>query len=71
MIPSTNEEIKIYENRKQCYICKKRVFRNKKDKYKHIKVRDHCHYTGKFRGAAHSTCNLRYNLPKKNSHNNS
>ena len=65
MIPLTNEEIKIYENQKQCCICKKGIFRNKKDKYKHIKVRDHCHDTGKFRGAAHSTCNLRYNLPKK------
>ena len=44
---------------------KKEFFRNKKDKYKHIKVRDHCHYTRKFRGAAHSTCNLRWNVPKK------
>ena len=44
---------------------KKRLFRNKKDKFKHIKVRGHCHYTGKFTGAAHSISNLRYNLPKK------
>ena len=30
------------------------------------KVRGHCHYTGNFRGAAHSECSLRYNVPKKN-----
>ena len=65
MIPLTNEEIMFYENQKQCHICKKGFFRNKKDKHKHIKVRDHCHYTGKFRGAAHSICNLRYKIPKK------
>ena len=29
------------------------------------KVRDHCHYTRKFRGAAHSISNLRYKVPKK------
>ena len=29
------------------------------------KMRDHCHYTGKFRGAAHSACNLRYKISKE------
>ena len=27
------------------------------------KVRDHCHYTGKYRGPAHRGCNLRYRIP--------
>ena len=27
------------------------------------KVRDHCHYTGKYRGPAHRSCNLRYKIP--------
>ena len=29
------------------------------------KVRDHCYYIRKFKGAAHSVCNLRYKLPKE------
>ena len=29
------------------------------------KVRDHCHYIRKFRGAAHSICNSRYKTPKE------
>ena len=29
------------------------------------KIRDHCHYTGKYRGAAHSICSLRYRRSKE------
>ena len=34
-------------------------------KKKYCKVRDHCQYTGEYRGAAHNICNLKYSLPKK------
>ena len=29
-----------------------------------FELKDHCYYTGKFRGAAHSKCNLIYKVPK-------
>ena len=28
------------------------------------RVRDHCHLTDKFRGAAHEACNLKYRVPE-------
>ena len=62
MIPLTKKEEQNYNNQKVCYICKKEF--DKSDK-KHHKVRDHCHYTGKYRGAAHNICNLRYKIPKE------
>ena len=54
-----------YENVNICYICKEK-FENKylKDK-KYCKVRDHYHYTGEYRGAAHNICNLKDSVPKK------
>ena len=39
---------------------------NENDKNKkYRKVKDHCHYTGKFRGAAHNSCSLRYKILKE------
>ena len=32
---------------------------------KYCKVRDHCHYTGKFGGAAQGIYNLRYKIPRE------
>ena len=62
MIPLTKKEEENYNNQKVCYICKKEF--DKSDK-KHHKVRNHCHYTGKYRGAAHNICNIRYKTPKE------
>ena len=28
-------------------------------------VRDHCHYTGEYKDAAHSICNLKYSVPNE------
>ena len=68
MIPLTSEENEYYEMQKACHICKEKCSTNKNDentfKLCH-KVRDHCHYTGEFRGAAHSICNLRCKTPKE------
>ena len=36
-----------------------------KIKFNRKKVNDHCHYTGKYRGAVHSICNLKYKVPKE------
>ena len=59
-IKLTNKEKESYEKQTICYICEKEFSTDKKN----CKVRDHCHYTGRYRGAAHSSCNLRYQIPK-------
>ena len=62
MIPLTKKGEKNHNNQKVRYICKKEF--DTCDK-KHHKVRNHCHYSGKYRGAAHNSCNLRYKIPKE------
>ena len=54
MDPLTNRQWKSYKKARECHICF--IPFNSKDP----KVRNHCHYTGHYRGPAHSLCNLRY-----------
>ena len=66
MIPLTYEENKSHKDQEARHICEE-IFGDDKDNenYKNKRnVKDHCHYTGKIRGAAHSKCNLNYKVPK-------
>ena len=47
------------KNADKCYIC------NKKCSEKDVRVRDHCHVTGKYRGSAHQDCNINCRLADK------
>ena len=66
MIPLTKEENIKHRKQKICFICRK-GFSTDDDNCnkKYFKVEYHCHYTGKYRGAAHDICNLRYKIPKE------
>ena len=57
MIPLTKEEKDNYNKENICHICKN-------DFNNDMKVKGHCHFTGKYRRAAHNMCNLRYEIPK-------
>ena len=64
MISLTKEERKMHNEQNVGYICRKRFSSDDNNK-KYHKVTDHCHYTRKYRGAAHDICNLKYKIPKK------
>ena len=57
MEPLKKVQWKDYKCASSCHICFK-PFREDKPK-----VRDHCHYTGRYRGPAHMGCNLQYKIP--------
>ena len=66
MIPLTKKKKRSYKKQEKCHICEEKFFMDKDDEnYKNKrKVKGHCHYTGKFRGAANSKCNSNYKVPK-------
>ena len=55
----SEEEEHLFQQSNSCWICKKLIDNDEE------KVRDHCHGTGKFRGAAHWNCNINFQLTKK------
>ena len=60
MLPLTKEELKPYQDAKTYHICRKRILKKFANDKNYRKVTDHCHFTGKYRNAAHSICNLKF-----------
>ena len=52
----SNEDEQEFKKSTRCHICDKKY--NEED----IRVRDHCHITGVFRGSAHQDCNLKLKM---------
>ena len=57
MKPLTSEQWRKFNKATKCHICLKEF------QELNPKVRDHCHYTGQYRGPTHRNCNLRYKIP--------
>ena len=55
----SEEKDHLFKESNSCWICKKLIYNDEE------KVRDHCHVTGKFGGAAHWNCNINVQLTKK------
>ena len=52
----TEEDRKQFNKASNCWICGEYLGNDR--------VRDHCHFTGRYRGPAHNSCNLKYRKPK-------
>ncbi len=60
----SDQEKDQYAKTKNCYACETQFGTERtKKKEKVVKCRDHCHITGKYRGAACDKCNLRMRVP--------
>ena len=55
----SEKEEHLFQQSNSCWNCKKLIDNDEE------KVRDHCHLTGKFRGAADGSCNINLQLTKK------
>ena len=50
------KELHVFYKETKCWICKEKFVDNDK-------VRDYCHFTCRYRGAAHNSCNHKYRKP--------
>ena len=63
--PLTEEQEKeFYSTHNTCHICGKTNFVHTTG-HPLSRVKDHCHFTGKYRGVAHSSCNLKFKVSKR------
>ena len=56
----TKKNEKSFKEATHCHICEKKY------RVDDVPVRDHCHVTGKYRGSAHQTCNLKLKISAEN-----
>ena len=56
----TDEDEKSFKEATHCHICEKKY------RVDDVSVRDHCHVTGKYRGSAHQSCNLKLKISAEN-----
>ena len=62
MILTPNQQRK-FQKATKCWICGDKL-ETHQDYEKKQPVRDHCHFTGKYRGPAHNECNIQFIKPK-------
>ena len=58
----TKAELDVWKQTDVCHICEETIS-SERSSSDNIKVKDHCHLTGEYRGAAHQECNLKYKEP--------
>lgn len=64
MVDLSDDEKKSFLQSTNCHICKKSFIDEDITEKLGVRVRDHCHLTGAFRGAAHNLCNLQYQITR-------
>ena len=52
----TDEEEELFKTAEECHICRKKYLDTE------VRVRDHCHITGQYRGSAQQDCNLKLRI---------